>query len=376
MKSWYVNFLFMVYSTNTNQPTERITNMSANLDNTTGSAAFAEFGDRVTAWHQEGRTISDADFAGRTTAEKISLVLERARLGWLVEPHDVYDVTGQMIRGWKSFERDDTGHRMGIFPESYTVMQNHELLSLVEPLIDAGMVEWETAGALRKGEDVWFLMRFNPQDPAVAEWFAEEGMRTYALLVNNHSRKRLLTIMETMIRVVCANTLGAATSRLSRRSAGRYPGAVLLRHTKNVKSLSVDAVNDLWARITERYGRVQESYVAMKSRFLSEEEFTANVLDVLTPYPDVPVDGGDGRFEAALARASARRELVTDLYRGTGRGIDGTPTAFNAYMAVTEAVDHYPDMFRTRVSRLTALIPGGTLANKKQDVLNALHALP
>lgn len=350
--------------------------MSHELDFSTGGAAFAQFGDRLTAWHQHGVHIPQESFAGRTTAEKIEVVLEKARLNWTVEPHDVYDVNGQIIKGWKSFERDDTSHRMGVFPESYTIMQNRDLLTLVEPLIDAGMVEWDTAGALRNGEDVWFLMRFNPNDEAVADFFKANGTIPYALLANNHARKKLLTIMETMIQVVCANTLGAALGTYGRRRrAGRYPGAILLRHTKNVKSLSVEAVNDLWGDITNRYGKVQEAYIAMKHRFLSLEEFDANVLDIVSPLPEMPTDGGDGRYEMALGRAVDRRALVTRLYKGDGRGIDGEPTAWNAYMATTEAVDHYADDFRTRVNRLQAIYPGGSLANKKQDVLNALHAL-
>jgi phage/plasmid-like protein (TIGR03299 family) len=349
--------------------------MAHEIDFSTGDAGFAQFGDRVTAWHGHGRAINVAALQGLTTQQVIDLVLEQARLNWTVEPMDVYDVHGRLIDGWKSFERSDTNARMGIFPESYTVMQNRTLLTLVEPLLDAGMVTWETAGSLRGGEDVWFLLKFNPNDPAIADWFAQNGTKTYALLANNHSRKRLLSIMETMVQVVCANTLGAALGNYGRRRrAGRYPGAVLLRHTKNVKSLSVAAVNDLWSTITERYGKVQESYVRMQARFLSEEEFEKNVLDLVAPLPE-PTADSDGRFDAALARAADKRGVIRTLYAGAGRGIDGSPTAWNAYMATTEAIDHFPDTFKTRVDRLQATFPGGSLANKKQDVLNALDAL-
>lgn len=351
--------------------------MAHELDFSTGGAAFAEFGDRLTAWHQHGVNIPETDFAGKTTAEKIGVVMEKARLNWMVEPDDVYDVHGNMIDGWKAYRRDDTGYLMGVFPESYTVMQNRDLFSLVEPLFDVGMLEWDTAGALRGGEDVWALMRFNPNDAAVKAWFEAEGVKLYALLSNNHSRKRLLTIMETPVKVVCANTLGAAVGSLGRRArvAGRYPGAVLLRHTRNVKSLSVEAVTTLWGTLTERYGKLQESYLLLKNRFLNAEEFEANVLDILSPLPEIPEDGGDGRFEAAMVRAIDRRVLVNKLYQGEGRGIDGTPTAWNAYMATSEAIDHYPSAFKARVNRLQALTPGGSLANKKQDVLNALDKL-
>jgi phage/plasmid-like protein (TIGR03299 family) len=347
--------------------------MSHDLDFSTGDAAFAQFGDRVTAWHRYGVAVGQMD--GLTVREKIALVMEKARLDWTVEPFDIFDVHGRFIPGWKSFERSDTNYRMGIFPETYTVVQNHELLELVEPLIDAGIFNFNTAGALRMGESVWVQFGFNLGDDSVREWYEANGIKPYALLSNNHSRKQKLTIMETAVNVVCANTLGAALGTFGRARAGRYPGAVLLRHTKNIRSLSVDAVQSMWGNITDRFGKMAESYEALKARYLTEEEFSTNVLDILAPIPTPPDGGGDGRFDAALARSAERRGLVRTLYNGGGRGIDGEPTAWNAYMATTEALDHFDGQFKVRTDRLQALVPGGSLANKKQDVLNALASL-
>ncbi|HKJ87253.1 MAG TPA: hypothetical protein VKA48_01850, partial [Gammaproteobacteria bacterium] len=92
----------------------------------------------------------------------------------------------------------------------------------------------------------------------------------------------------------------------------------------------------------------------------------------LAPLPDDPESK---QFESTLARAESRRDLLTRLYRGMGRGIDGEPTAWNAYMAATEALDWYEGEFPVRTDRLRGIFPGGSLANRKQDVLNSLHAL-
>lgn len=346
--------------------------MAHELDFSAGDAAFVQFGDRVTAWHQFGRTITKEEFEKLSTEEKTRLVLERGRLLWTVDPDDVYTREGNLITGWKQFIRSDTSKLMGVFPESYTVLQNEDLFKLVEPMVDIGMAEFETAGVLREGEDVWALFRFNPQDPVVQEFFTEEGGIPYLLLSNNHARKRLLAIMETMIWVCCANTMGAALGTYGkRRQAGRYPGAVLLRHTKNVASLSVDAVNDLWGRMTERYQKVVASYKQMKQRFLEKEEFETFVLDLVAPLPEED----SPRFELTFEKAMQKRGLIEGLWNGRGRGITGDHSAFEAYMATSEALDHYPTVFKTRVDRLQAVFPGGSIANKKQDVLNALSAL-
>lgn len=365
--------------------------MSAELDYSTGDAAFVEFGDRVTAWHRDGRFILPERFEGLTGEEKVDLVLTEARLDWEVLPHDVFAPDGvkmnlgtglyepagfEKIEGWKRFERSDNNHLMGIFKESYTPLQNRDLLTLVEPMLDAGMAVFETAGSLRDGEDVWGLFRFNPKDPVVQEFFTEENIIPYILLTNNHAQKGPVCFMETMIRVVCANTLGAATGALGdkRKRAGRYPGAVTLKHTKNVKSLSVDGVNYLWGTITDRYGKVAKNYRQLKQRFLDEEEFETHVLDVIAP---LPIDEQAKRYQSSLEKAEAARSLVQELYDGRGRGIEGDHSAFEAYNAAAESLDWYPDvMFRRSLrDKLQATIPGGSIADKKQDVLNGLTEL-
>lgn len=349
--------------------------MAHELDFSTGDAAYVEYGGRVTAWHRHGRTIRPEEFQGLTGRQKVQRILEAGRLDWDVEPFDVFDEAHHLVKGWKAYRRTDNDHLMGVFKESYTILQNHELFALVEPLLDTGVIEFETAGALREGEDVWGLFRFNPKDPGVAEYFGAEGIIPFALLSNNHSYKRLATIAETPIRVVCANTLSMAHGALPHRGkrAGRYPGAVQLRHTRNIHALSVDAVEHLWGQITRRYAAIAASYEAMKRRYLTADEFEVSVLDVLAPLPQDP---DSKQYDSTLQRANARRYAVTRLYQGEGRGLNGEPTAWNAYNAAVEAVDWDAEAFPVRsTDRLSGIYPGGSLANKKQDVLNALHAL-
>jgi phage/plasmid-like protein (TIGR03299 family) len=349
--------------------------MAHELDFSTGDAAFVQVGERVDAWHKHGRSLTRETLAaaGDVRAQS-NLILAEARLGWTVDPFDVRDETNETLAGWKAFKRSDTGNLFGVFPESYTILQNHEMFELLEPLVEAGMLQFETAGAIYEGRDVWALFNFNAQDEAVNEFFGAEGIKPYLLVHNNHDRKRMLSFRETTVKVVCKNTLAAATGTFSgkKRAAGRYPGAVLLRHTRNVKSLSVDAIDDLWGNMTRRYSKVVESYAALKLRYITEAEFNVNVLDLLAPLPE---DIENPRVEKAVERAFARRTLLLSLYAGAGLGIDGEPTAWNAYMAATEAVDHYRGEFAVKADEMAALFPGGTLANKKQDVLNALVGL-
>ncbi|GIW50921.1 MAG: hypothetical protein KatS3mg081_0276 [Gemmatimonadales bacterium] len=64
-------------------------------------------------------------------------------------------------------------------------------------LIDNGLADIETAGALRGGR-VWMLVRFKLTDPAVSEVFAEEVV-PYGLLSNNHARGRVTCVLHQMV---------------------------------------------------------------------------------------------------------------------------------------------------------------------------------
>jgi phage/plasmid-like protein (TIGR03299 family) len=348
--------------------------MAHELDFSTGDAAYVQAGDRVDAWHRHGTAIPTEQLDKLTAPEQVRLIMERGRLDWTADPFDVFDESGNRLEGWQAFRRSDTDKLFGVFRDSYTIIQNRELFSLIEPMLDAGMVKFNTAGAIREGADVWALFDFNPMREEVRDFFAAETIIPHLLLHNNHTRERMLSIQETMVRVVCQNTLSAATGAFTggKRRAGRYPSAVLLRHTKNVKSLSVEAVQDLWGQMTNRYDSIRESYMKLKQVYLQAEQFDSHVLDVIAP---LPKDIEDPKMEKPLERVLARRELVTNLYRGEGRGLDGEPTAWNAYNAVVEAVDHYREHFKIRADEMAALFPGGTLANKKQDVLNSLTSL-
>jgi phage/plasmid-like protein (TIGR03299 family) len=350
--------------------------MSAELDYSTGDAAFVEFGDRVTAWHRAGFHITPEEFEALTWDERIALIKERGRLNWSVDQHDIYTSPhgGTIVPGYKRFVRSDNGALFGVWPESYTIMQNDEIFELIRPLFEEGVLTFETAGSLRDGKDVWLLAQFNPQEQAVRDFFSEDGTVPYFLIADNKARERLLIMMETMIKIVCRNTHRAALGTYGQKGAkaGRYPGAVLLRHTKNVKSLSVDAVREMWGNLTERYGKIVESYTLLKATFMAREEFNRVVLDTLAP---LPTELEAPRFDSTFDRAQTRRQLVTKLWDGEGRGITGNHTAYEAYMATTEALEHYPDVFKIREStpRLQALFPGGSLADKGQDVLNLLQ---
>lgn len=257
---------------------------------------------------------------------------------------------------------------LGCVGSSYHVLQNRDGFSVLEPLLDAGVASLETGGALRGGRDVWMMVRFNIDNARVREVLGDEVL-PFGLISNNHDGSRQVTLKNTPIRVVCANTLGMALRRGTR-------GEIKVRHTANVASRTVDAARELFASLTADYVEIANQFEAMKSRFLSQEEFTAAVLDVLAPLPAAPKERKDNIAKAAQERATARamekRNRLSDLWVN-GDGHTGDCSAWEAMNGAVQSLDHDEHIWKAD-DRIASLFDG-TLATAKTQVTNSVYAL-
>lgn len=326
--------------------------MAHELDTNTATGKAAMFSVRETPWHGEGEILSDAP-------RSVDEALEKAGLDWEVElrPAHVEVNDGDFVEvpGAKIVTRTDRLAPLGVVGDSYQPLQNRDALRILAPLVDQGVASFETAGSLRGGRDVWALVRFNIDSPVVREVFADEVV-PFGLITNNHSGQRKVTLAETPIRVVCANTLGFALRDLKGKGADEVQR---IRHSINVEARTIDAARALWGGIIERYEAIATQYRMLKQTYLDEALFRSLVLDVVAP---LPTAGNDSDLAQKLLRtrtekAEARRAKLTNLWtNGTGHSGDGS--AWEAYNAVTEATDHDLGVWEVKGSRVQSLLEG------------------
>lgn len=338
----------------------------------------AMFSVRATPWHEEGTVLADAPtLADALTLGGLDFEVDLRRVYMNVNETQLVSTDANplsevqvptMVEVPDAFAavRTDRDAVLGVVGSRYTPLQNADAFRVLEPLLDAGVAELETGGSLRGGRDVWMMVRFNIDNPVVQEVFADEVV-PFGLVSNNHSGDRGVTLKETPIRVVCANTLGFAHRRKGR--------GVKVRHTSSVASRTVEAAEALWTGVVDRYVRIARAYRSLQEHYLRREEFERLVLNVVAPMPakydDVDTTDLDPRSKAAMARITARRERLLYLWRN-GDGHVGNDTAWEAYNAVTQSVDHDTDLWQTRTdSRLEALA-GGRLEQVKNDALASL----
>lgn len=348
--------------------------MAHELDRNEATGKRAMFSVIETPWHKEGVVLN----AAPTFVDALKL----AGCDYEVATRPVFvceadgttfskSATGQAI------VRMDRQTTLGeavlkVVGDDYVPVQNRDAFGVLEPLLDKGVAHLETGGTLRGGRDAWMMVRFDISDPVVQEVFADEVV-PFGLITNNHSGEARVLVMETPIRVVCANTLGAALVGWKDRNK-----AIAVAHKGDARVKVVEAAEELFGGIVERYRTIAEQYRAMKERILTVEEFTRTVLDEASPLPK-DLHGYDTEhltvrgYDLARKRAEERRAAITNAWTG-GMGHAGDHSAWEAYNGAVEVIDHDANLYRTNGARVASLL-GGRLLEAKSAVLNSVAAL-
>ena len=151
------------------------------------------------AWHGLGTIVQDAP----TPADALTL----ARLNWNVLQAPLWascpDGGSIEVNDHVLNYRSDTEDQLGIVTNGYRPIQNTELADFCFALAEQGdVVKCETAGSIRNGKKVWFLLK--------GESFSVRGkdeVQPFILVSNGHDGGTALRCTPTTIRVVCSNTL-------------------------------------------------------------------------------------------------------------------------------------------------------------------------
>lgn len=355
--------------------------MTAHLDyRENGVAAVYTRGE--TAWHKAGTnypegTILSLDQARTDAGQDFEVEKRPMKVTLDLPGGDTVDVeVPDQYAVWRT-DRVSKDGILGVVGSTYEVLQNREAFQVLQPLLDAGLASLETGGTLKGGRDVWQMVRFNLSDPTVQDVFGKLDVLPFGLISNNHNGARKVVLKLTPIRVVCWNTLTMAHYEDATKGK-KFGDAIAVRHTKNVKSLTVEAARELFIEFTTRMHVVAEQYRALAETVLSEEQFRKAVLDVIAPLPKAPKGPQKNQiaqkaFERATVRAEAKRDRLIFL-RANGIGHTGDGSAWEAYQAVTQSTDHDTDLWTVKGESRVQSLYDGSLGITKQKALDSIYA--
>lgn len=108
--------------------------------------------------------------------------------------------------------RDDNGKCLGSVSPDYETVQNSDLLQLIQPMVDEGVLTIENMGYLAHGAKVFAQAKINQEFQVIGEDY-----NAYITLLNGHVGNASVAIGPSATRVICGNTFAMAYADLSER---------------------------------------------------------------------------------------------------------------------------------------------------------------
>lgn len=288
--------------------------MAHNIASILGRDAIAFLGE--TPWHKLGTALT-----GNPSIEE---VIRAASLDWNVATQKLFLADGREAPR-VAIVRDVDGAILGTASPKYTPIQNAEAFGVLETAVKEHGLRIDVAGALGDGERVWMLAKLANDITIDAQGGADE-IAGYLLVDTSHDGTGAHNSRFTPVRVVCNNTLTAATR-------GSKP-FFTIRHTRSAQD-RLTVANDMIVNVMNVMKTTGETFAQLAEKRMTEGEIVAYIESVL-PTPKNAVE--------APATLVEKREAILQLV-SNGRGADlAGMTAWGAYNAVTEFVDHVREL--------------------------------
>lgn len=333
----------------------------------------AMFGEGKAAWHGLGVVVPGL----KTASEAVQL----AGLGWGVGKDPLYrflPATGdnlpdaalvhiaalrdlkipisvgkmRALAAWVATVREDLdfdnpASDLGVVNETYQPIQNVAAFDLVDRIVGGLGAEYETAGSLFNGKQV-FLLAKCPKNLQIGD----DVIRPYLLCSTAHDGSKALELKLVLERVVCHNTLSVALAEGGTISVRVKHTAGAIDGDGRVRQSVVDAARGDLGKSAAKSGDADMvsavgEYISRQSKIfeeLAEKEvnatFVRDFLKCLFPSP----------LTASETRAINQRSEVNRLWTGVMPGNDqqvmrfnrttGSGTAYRLFNAVTHWNDH------------------------------------
>jgi phage/plasmid-like protein (TIGR03299 family) len=245
--------------------------------------------------------------------------------GWDVRLDDL-DLPGRSHKNFFAVTRKNPfdGDRdvLGVVGERYKVLQNEDLFSFADNMLDGG--RWETAGSIKNGTVVFGSLALD-REVVLDESGVGDKINTYLLVHTSHDGSLAVQASVTPVRVVCQNTLNYALSGVKQ--------SYKIRHTSTVTG-KVQAAREALG-LANKYLDEFET----EAQTLIQKEITADtffdIIKAAYPEPDKDVKG-------SLTKWTNKMDTLWDIYQGDTVAQAGIMnTAWGAYNTLTERLDWF-----------------------------------
>jgi phage/plasmid-like protein (TIGR03299 family) len=366
------------------------------IDTTVNASGAIALAGRA-AWHNLG-TVFDTPMTSKDCLSVAGIGFETVRR---VVGYQVLGADGEPTGEWRALPeyaanvRTDTGTGW-VVGKDYVDLQNLTCFSSFDKVLsDAGAV-YETAGILRDGAQI-FISAKMPNEWRITDK-PGDSLVEFLLLFNSHDGSSSVWMIPTLVRVVCANTLGAAMGFgfKNAHELVRQGRALRLRHASNTAD-KLAAAGEIFEAAVQRNRDAVDN-----ARRLAELRCGAPLIeDVIemtlqtfvgneTPRASRLAEAASGAIllDAILGNVEAvqaeSKDLRTRRRETAGAAIlagimaeagDSQPSAWDVWNGVTGWTDHslkYRGR-RKAENRFNSLV-AGRVDDFKSDLLEVLTA--
>jgi phage/plasmid-like protein (TIGR03299 family) len=298
--------------------------MAHELESVNGQTAFASL--RQPAWHGLGTVFTDEV----NTSEMLSL----AHLdNWNVRLEDVATPDGfnsdksySFVTRTNPFDRN-TNDILGVVGERYVPLQNEDLFSFGDNLLDGGG-RWETAGSIKGGRVVFGSIALTDSITLDPNGIADK-IDNYLLINTSHDGSIAIQASITPVRVVCANTLNLALSSFKGKKDVKQ--TFKIRHTQTAEGKIAVAREALGLahKYIDEFSTIANEMIQTE---ITKAQFD-KIVELAYPAPAKDAKGSQKKYDGKI-------DLLQSIYVGEyNNTISGT--AWGAFNALTERLDWY-----------------------------------
>lgn len=325
-----------------------------NFNETTNQHSF--FSVKEKAWHGLGQIIEDYP----TSAE----ALKFAGLDYTVEKQKIYTMRNEyenpqlIVPDYFATMRKDTADVLGIVGKDYKIVQNVDAFSFFDSIVGGDGIQYETAGALGKGERIFITAKL----PGYIKVGREDLIEQYLFLTTSHNGYGSITAAFTPVRIVCNNTLNAALRNQT--------SSIKIRHTANAKDRLEQAhkVMGISNQLSVQLEGIFNSWSKVK---ITDPEVLRLIQLAMTPNKEVLENLQKGKHDEL---STCFNNICNSVYEyALGSETQQTETTkgtlFGAYNAVTGYFQNVRT-YKNEEAKIKSVLYGGTAQARSQKAFN------
>lgn len=293
---------------------------------------------RKQAWTQAGTAVN---------AGSASEAARQAGLDWTVELSDMFTERKTVVSPFETVtekleiprrqavvKRSEEGESViGVVGDKYKIVQNMEVFSALDTLVDSGDARYTAAGEYNGGANIWMVMEL-PTGVQVAN----DPHAAFLLVQSSHDGSCAVRIRPIIERLFCAN-------QINRIIKGKHKNdyTYVMKHTTNSK-LSVEDIRNItqltYSSIAE-YEQVAHNLLQRKV----DDRQVKNIFKQVWSLPSTVEEAPEHLLSQGEKRqrtiALTGRDSAWNIYSQSHTQENIRGTAFGVWQAVIEHADHF-----------------------------------